>query len=156
MLKQHPLGKLLPAMNAEEYEYAKADIQKYGQRDAIILLDGQVLDGWHRYRICLDLGIEPKVKTLAKKADALAEVISRNLARRQLSPGQRYGVLLQIAEQFPTERRRARLQPFQQVVRKSRTQFEVRVFEGLLRGRRVRGYVAAVRLGGSSVQEFGE
>ena len=101
MLKQHPLGQLLPGMNAEEYEYAKADIQKYGQRDAIILLDGQVLDGWHRYRICLDLNIEPKVKTLGKKADALAEVISRNLARRQLSPGQRYGVLLQIAEQFP-------------------------------------------------------
>lgn len=89
-------------MTAEEYEYAKSDIQKHGQREPIILLDGQVLDGWHRYRICLDLGIEPKVKTLGKKADALAEVISRNLARRQLSPGQRYGVLLQIAEQFPT------------------------------------------------------
>lgn len=101
MLEQHPLGQLLPAMNAEEYEYAKADIRKHGQREAILLLDGQVLDGWHRYRICLDLGIEPKVRTLSKKADALAEVISRNLARRQLSPGQQYGVLLQIAEQYP-------------------------------------------------------
>lgn len=101
MLKQHPLGKLFPAMTPEEYEYTKSDIQKHGQRDAIILLDGLVLDGWHRYRISLDLGIKPKVKTLGKKADALAEVISRNLARRQLSPGQRYGVLLKIAEQYP-------------------------------------------------------
>ena len=101
MLEQHPLGQLLPAMNAEEYEYAKADIRKYGQREPILLLDGMVLDGWHRYRICLDLGVEPKVRTLSKKADALAEVISRNLARRQLSPGQQYGVLLQIAEQYP-------------------------------------------------------
>lgn len=101
MLTQHPLGKLLPAMSAEEYEYTKADIQKHGQRDAIILLDGKVLDGWHRYRICLDLGIEPRVKTLGKRADALAEVLTRNLARRQLSPGQRYGVLLRIAEEYP-------------------------------------------------------
>jgi len=30
------LGKLLPAVSGEEYEYAKADIHKYGQRDAII------------------------------------------------------------------------------------------------------------------------
>lgn len=101
MLQQHPLGKLLPAMSAEEYEYTKADIQKNGQREAIILLAGMVLDGWHRYRICLDLGIEPKVKTLGRKADALAEVLSRNLARRQLSPGQWYGVLLKIAEEYP-------------------------------------------------------
>lgn len=38
MLQQHPSGKLLPAMSTEEYEYAKADIRKYGQREAIIAL----------------------------------------------------------------------------------------------------------------------
>ena len=101
MLQQHPLGKLLPAMSAEEYEYTRADIEKHGQREAIILLAGMVLDGWHRYRICLDLGLPPKVRTLGRRADALAEVLSRNLARRQLSPGQRYGVLLKIAEEYP-------------------------------------------------------
>jgi hypothetical protein len=88
-------------MTPEEYELTKSDIQRHGQREAILLLDGMVLDGWHRYRICHELGLEPKVKTLGKKADALAEVISRNLARRQLSPGQRYGVLLKIAEEHP-------------------------------------------------------
>lgn len=101
MLKQHPLGKLLPAMTPEEYEHTKADILQQGQREPILLLDGMVLDGWHRYRICRELGLTPKMKTLGRKADALAEVVSRNLARRQLSPGQRYGVLLKIAGQYP-------------------------------------------------------
>ena len=50
MLEQHPLGKLFPAMSAEEYEHAEADIRKHGQREPIILLDGLVLDGWHRHR----------------------------------------------------------------------------------------------------------
>ncbi len=101
MLRQHPIGKLLPAMTGEEYEFTKADIRRIGQYDPILLLDGMVLDGWHRYCICLEIGIEPKFKRLRKRADALAEVISRNLARRQLTPGQRYGVLLRIAAAFP-------------------------------------------------------
>jgi len=101
VLKQHPIGKLLPAMTDEEYAFVKADIQRRGLRDPILLLDGQVLDGWHRYRICLELRIRPKFRAVGRGADALAEVVSRNLARRQLSPGQRYGVLLRIAAQYP-------------------------------------------------------
>lgn len=104
VLEQHPIGKLLPAMTAEQFAFVKADIAKRGQSDSILLLDGMVLDGWHRYQMCLELGIKPKFKRLRKGADALAEVISRNLARRQLTPGQRYGVLLRVAEQYPQVR----------------------------------------------------
>ena len=86
MLEQHPIGKLLPAMTAEQFAFVKADIAKRGQSDSILLLDGMVLDGWHRYQMCLELGIKPKFKRLRKGADALAEVISRNLARRRADP----------------------------------------------------------------------
>src|SRR5262249_55225607 len=102
--KQHPLRQTLPSMTDEEYAFVRADIERRGLQDPILLLDGQVLDGWHRYRICLELRIQPKFRAVGRGADALAEVISRNLARRQLSPGQRYGVLLRIAERHPQVR----------------------------------------------------
>jgi hypothetical protein len=91
-------------MTGEEYAFLRADIARSGQHDPVLLLDGMVLDGWHRYRICIELGIEPWFRKLRRGADALAEVVSRNLARRQLTPGQRYGVLLRIAEAFPKVR----------------------------------------------------
>jgi len=40
-----PLGKLLPAMSAEAYEFTRADIQKNGQRDAILLYEEMVWEG---------------------------------------------------------------------------------------------------------------
>ena len=46
-------------MTAEEYEGLKASIKERGQEVPILLLNGQNLDGRHRYRACLDLGIEP-------------------------------------------------------------------------------------------------
>jgi ParB-like chromosome segregation protein Spo0J len=55
----HPLANLLPDMTAEEYEGLKASIKERGQEVPILLLNGQILDGRHRYRACLDLGIEP-------------------------------------------------------------------------------------------------
>ena len=101
MLKPHPIAKLFPAMTEEEFEFTKADMKRHGLKDPILLLDSLVLDGGHRYRICRALGIKPRLRTLRKGADALAAVISRNLARRQLSAGQRYGVLLRIAQEHP-------------------------------------------------------
>src|SRR4051794_37011400 len=100
-IEQHPISRLFPAMTLEEYQFAKDDIRRQGQKEPILLYEGKVLDGWHRYRICVELGIEPLCKALSKKTQPLSEIISRNLARRQLSPAQRYGILLRIAEEYP-------------------------------------------------------
>lgn len=99
--KPHPVALLFPAMLPEEYEFLKEDIRQHGLKHPIVLLAGKIIDGWHRYQICLELRIQPRFVEMRKNQDALAESISQNLARRQLSPAQRYGVFLRIAEEFP-------------------------------------------------------
>lgn len=88
-------------MLPEEYEFLKQDIRQHGLKHAIVLYQGKILDGWHRYRICLELSIKPRFVTLDQDAEILAEAITQNLARRQLIPAQRYGVFLRIADKFP-------------------------------------------------------
>ena len=52
--------KLLPKMSDEEFSELKASIQSEGQHYSIIVNeDLEVLDGHHRYRACMELGIEP-------------------------------------------------------------------------------------------------
>jgi hypothetical protein len=53
-----------------------------------VLLDGMVLDGWHRYLACAKAGVEFKAMNF-DGADPVAFVISRNLHRRHLTPSQR-------------------------------------------------------------------
>lgn len=100
-LQPHPIALLFPAMSHEEYQFLKEDIQQHGLKHPLVLLGGKIVDGWHRYRICLELRLKPRFVELPRGADALAESVSANLARRQLSPAQRYGTFLRIADQFP-------------------------------------------------------
>src|SRR5208337_4418554 len=80
--------KLLPKMSEEEFSELKASIQSEGQHYAIIVNeDLEVLDGHHRYRACMELGIEPDFE-VRKFDDKLIEkkfVIETNLRRRHLN-----------------------------------------------------------------------
>lgn len=80
--------KLLPKMSEEEFAELKASIQAEGQHYAIIVNeDLEVLDGHHRYRACVELGIEPDFE-VRKFDDKLIEkkfVIEANLRRRHLN-----------------------------------------------------------------------
>ena len=86
-ISTHPLANLLPDMTAEEYEGLRASIKEHGQEVPILLLNGQILDGRHRYRACCDLGIEPVTKEIDAK-DPLRLVFTLNLQRRHLDKGQ--------------------------------------------------------------------
>lgn len=61
-LKPHKFAEFLPPMSEAEYQAMKDDIAANGQREPIILLDGKILDGRHRNRACVELGVEPKTK----------------------------------------------------------------------------------------------
>jgi len=80
--------KLLPKMTDEEFTELKASIQAEGQHYPIIANeDLEVLDGHHRFRACIDLGIEPDFE-VRKFDDKLLEkkfVIEANLRRRHLN-----------------------------------------------------------------------
>jgi ParB-like chromosome segregation protein Spo0J len=88
-LRLNPLyEKLLPQMSEEEFAELKASIKSEGQHYAIIVNeDLEVLDGHHRYRACMELGIEPDFE-VRKFDDKLLEkkfVIEANLRRRHLN-----------------------------------------------------------------------
>jgi hypothetical protein len=86
--KQHPLGQCYPPLAPEEYEKLKAALLGPGPKSPAILFEGQILDGWHYYNACLELGVEPRFETPNIENPALF-IIQRNEGRRNLTKGQR-------------------------------------------------------------------
>jgi ParB-like chromosome segregation protein Spo0J len=80
--------KLLPRMSEEEFAELKISIHTEGQHYPIIVNeDLEVLDGHHRFRACVELGLEPDFE-VRKFDDKLLEkkfVIEANLRRRHLN-----------------------------------------------------------------------
>lgn len=88
-LTRHPLSNAFPSMSDSEQSSLTQDIKENGQRNAIIIYDGQVLDGWHRYQACMALGKVPVTENLSDGVDPVAYVISVNMHRRHLTATQR-------------------------------------------------------------------
>ena len=97
----HPLAKIFPDMQVEEYEALKESISQHGQREPIVLFEGQVIDGQHRLKACIDLNIEPAVTELEAVNDPVAFVVDANLIRRHLETGQRAMIAEQLASWLP-------------------------------------------------------
>lgn len=92
----HPLCLALPDMNADAFKSLVDDVRRNGQLRDIVLHDGMILDGRHRYRACLECGIEPRMVEFSG-SDPVAYVISENVARRHLSESQRAMVAASLA-----------------------------------------------------------
>ncbi len=84
----HSACDLFPMIGDDEFAALKADISEHGQREPILLVDGEVVDGRNRLRACTELGIEPKLRNLTAKeaGDVFALVMSLNFHRRHLRP----------------------------------------------------------------------
>ena len=87
MLTRHPLSAAFPDLSDEEFKSLKDSIERNGQRDKILLFEDQILDGWHRYQACLQLGKAPVFGVFT--GDAVECVIDKNIHRRQLTASQR-------------------------------------------------------------------
>jgi hypothetical protein len=88
LLEQHPLSAAFPSMPENELAALALDIETHGQREQGVLLDGMVLDGWHRYIACHRLGVQFKAKEF-DGLDPVDFVISRNAHRRHLTASQK-------------------------------------------------------------------
>lgn len=93
-LKKHPLSIFLPAQTQAEAEALANDISANGQLEPIVLYEGQILDGGHRYRACESLGIEPRTVNfedldLPEGITPSQYALSVNINRRHLTPAQR-------------------------------------------------------------------
>ena len=94
----HPYAKMFPKMAAAEFEELKRDIKMNGLRQPIVMHQGLILDGRHRFAACSDLDIEAAQEDFdGNDAAALSYVISTNLHRRHLNESQRAMVAAELA-----------------------------------------------------------
>lgn len=88
-LTQHPLGRLLRPYSASEYDELLASVRVHGLQDPrVLLFEGQVLDGWHRYRAAVEAG-QPSVTETYDGDDPVGVVMRANAVRRHLTPTER-------------------------------------------------------------------
>lgn len=99
-MKIHEYAKLVPPMDPAEFAELVADVKANGLLDPITIHEGEILDGVHRSRACELLEIEPRYETFSGK-DPLGWVLSKNLHRRHLNPGQRAVILLEAGRVSP-------------------------------------------------------
>ena len=88
-LPGQPLAGIFPPMTEGEYARLEESIREVGLLEEITLWRGTVVDGVHRLRACLRLGIEPRFSCLPDDADPLEYVTGKNGSRRDLAPWQR-------------------------------------------------------------------
>jgi ParB-like chromosome segregation protein Spo0J len=59
----HPVADLVPPMTPGDYSELRESIRLNGQREPITLhRDGRIIDGRHRMRACIELGLLPETQ----------------------------------------------------------------------------------------------
>jgi len=107
----HEVANVFPPMGEEEYRQLLSDIEKNGLREPIWTYQGKIIDGRHRYKACVELGIEPRFREWDGNGSLVQFVVSLNLHRRHLTSSQKAVVALDIerllAEEAKERQRRA-------------------------------------------------
>ena len=88
-LVPHAFATLLPAMADSDLASLRESLLADGYvGPPIYTFEGRILDGVHRYRLCVELEIDPPFVEYAG-ADAFRFALNQNLARRHLNESQR-------------------------------------------------------------------
>lgn len=88
----HPLCTLFPRMVGPEFDALVADIKANGLRSPIVLHQGMILDGGNRARACDVAGVEAQYIEF-DGSSVVAFVLSANLHRRHMTPGQQAAIV---------------------------------------------------------------
>ena len=95
----------MPELTPDEYSELKADIQERGVMVPIEFDEaGNILDGYHRFKICQELGIKdyPKViRAGMSESEKLTHARKLNIARRHLTSEQKRGLIREQLKETP-------------------------------------------------------
>jgi len=92
---------LIPPLSNEEHTQLEQNIlAKRKCHDAIVLWQGLIIDGHHRYEICINHGIEFEVKemSLPTREDAKLWILQNQLCRRNLCDAAKIEIALRKEE----------------------------------------------------------
>jgi hypothetical protein len=112
----HPLAEKFPALSDSDYQKLKASIAAYGVFDHIVINEkNQILDGRHRWKACVELGVVPLATTLRILQEFATEPLSEeqfiydsNIHRRHLTDDQRVMLATAFAPFFRKEGEKAK------------------------------------------------
>ena len=120
--KRHLLSAAFGVMPADDFAELVADIKKNGLLSSIVYVgssvDGEILDGWHRYLACLQAGIKPRFEPFDFVVEAAAEgagrtmtqaeyVCAQNAHRRHLTQAQKRDIIAALLKAEPERSDRA-------------------------------------------------
>ena len=91
-LEIHPDADRVPLMRPKKFRELKQSIGQRGQYDPIIVTredPPRIIDGRHRYRACLELGLRPKFAPLEDGINPLEFVLDKQDLHKQLTTSQR-------------------------------------------------------------------
>lgn len=97
-LTQHPLSAAFPPMSATEYDALCKSVAEIGLLNPIVLFEGMVIDGWHRYCACHDEMVLAPTVNLASDIDPQSYVIAQNKDRRHLTQSQLATAAIKVYE----------------------------------------------------------
>ena len=100
----HGLCSALPEMTRTEYQRLLGDIRDNGLVRPITLFEGAILDGRHRYRACIEAGVQPRFVEFTG-SDPAAFVISES-CHRSLTESQRAHAVIGIKDYLEAEARK--------------------------------------------------
>jgi len=109
----HPAAALFPMLAGEELRQIAEDIAEHGLREPVWLWrdpdDGveYLLDGRNRLVACAESGTEVTTRWYEGN-DPIGFVVSLNIARRHLTPGQRAMLALELVPLYEEEARKAK------------------------------------------------
>ena len=85
--RRHPASAVWPDLSDDEYAALRDNIAAQGQDHPILVTDdGQVVDGWHRLKACVELGIEPVTMLAPDDPGWVSDkVVGAHSGRRHLS-----------------------------------------------------------------------
>jgi N6-adenosine-specific RNA methylase IME4 len=98
----HPAAILFPMLPPDELQALADDIKTNGLQQPIVMFGAQLLDGRNRWKACELAGVEPKVRDWSGESPT-AFVISVNVKRRHLTPGQLAVVAVEALPLFEEE-----------------------------------------------------
>jgi len=101
MYQQHPLSAAFPAMSEEELQNLKDSIDVIGVQNPIVIYEGKIIDGWHRYKVANELRLPCPAVHLAEDIDPQDFVLANNKARRHINRGQIAMAYTKVYQWYP-------------------------------------------------------
>ena len=106
-LQRHELSAIFGDMPDTDFQSLLDSVQTDGFIDSIVRIhEGQILDGWHRYRAAQELNLIRKLRFQEwnedehRDGDPKAFVLARNIERRHLGASQRAQIAVVFNERF--------------------------------------------------------